>query len=155
MPTAGATVEEAILDEMVTTLDAIVTSSAYNFNYKVRRQERNAQTLKMLPALIVVHMGTEQEDIRLGLIQCVMTVDVVGGIRASKGDWQGDLSLVISDIANGLRADYTRGGNAVTTRITNTEVYDSTESGSGNIVACQVTAEIVFRHLYGDTTSAI
>ncbi len=157
MPTAGATVEERILDDIVSSLDSIAAGSAWNFTYReVRRQHRDIESVKgQLPALIVNHMGTQQEDDRLGMVRCVLTVDVVGGVRARDDDWEGDLSLVVADICNKLREDWTRGGDAVTTRITNTEIFDSTESGTGQVCACQVTAEVVYRHLYADATSAI
>ena len=162
MPVAGATVEEQILDNIVTTLQAITSDSLleYNNTYtEVRRQYSNIEDVRGLPALIILHQGTTQDDSQLGIIKCVMTIAIVGAINTASGDWQGDLSLVIADVTHALRDEadegWTRGGLAVTTRITNTEIFDSEDTGTAGLVACQITAEIVFRHLYDDATSAI
>jgi len=160
MPVAGATVEEQILDNLVTTLQAVTEGDEYNNTYiEVRRQYENVADVRGLPALIILHQSTSLNEGRLGIIQCTMIATIVGVINTASGNWQGDLSLVIADITSALRDEanrgWTRGGLAFTTRITNTEIFDSEDTGTAGLVACQVTAEIIFRHLYDNATSAI
>ena len=156
MPT-GATVEERLIADVITTLEAISPGTGFNKSFaKVARQDRNAMTHPELPLAIVAQDGTTKDDDRLALIVATLRLVIVIVVNAKEAEsWPTLLDLYTSDVENALRASTQRGGLAVKTAITRGDTYDSDELGSTYVVASQVLVEISFRHLYADTTTAI
>jgi len=154
---AGNTVEEQIIDDVLSSLEAIDGTSIFNYDLvKVQRQDRNIQRVFGFPCAIVLHLGTTSDDSRLGLINNTLRLGIICGVQTDTGaEWPQKLSLIASDVQNKLRADVTRGGGAVTTRITNIEIFDQDEMGGVGVAAAQLTVEVVFRHMFADTTTSV
>lgn len=154
----GATVEERLIADVISDLQAIDVAGGYNGEFaKVARQDRNVQKHPQMPLAIVVHNGVEKDDTRLGMKVSTLSLIVLVAISANENNnhWATNLDLYTSDVETALTADTQRGGLAVKTAITRIDVYDSDEIGSNYLVAARLMVEISFRHLYNDTTSAI
>lgn len=154
---AGPTVEEQLIADVVTTLEAIAPAGGFNREFvKVARQNRNALTHYEYPLCIVAQDGINKDDSRNAMVVCTLALVIAIAVNAkSTSNWPEELDLFVSDVENALRADTQRGGLAVKTAITRGDTFDSDDLGSAYIVASQVLVEISFRHLYLDTTEEI
>ena len=149
-------VEEKIIEDIEARLAEVTVANGFTTDVKlVRRQHGNAMDLNRFPAAIIVHEGTTRRNDRLGMVVCTLTLSLILAMRSDGVRWPDDLQAFIADVDNKLRADVTRGGNAIITAIPRAEVYDSEELGSADIVAAQSIVEVEYRHLYLDTSTPI
>ena len=152
---AGSTVKERIIQDVVSVIEAIVAPS-YNWTVEtVRRQEFNIQTIQEYPSVVVVDQGVDQDDSRLGLIVCSLSLTIMMVIRTAEPGWPEQVELLVSDVCNALRNDPQRGGLAVKTAVTQSEYYDGTELGAEGVAGAQILVDVSYRHLYNDTTVAL
>lgn len=150
---ADTTVRESILTNVEESLAAIappdfkLTLDADS----VHRWSGNAFDSNADQVAVVVPMGEEHDDSRLGLVQHTMNLLIVLGVRAQ--DWSTLLQDFISDARLALTKDaaaWTRGGYALTTRILSDRVYDST--GSEPVAEAHLNVQVLYRTAYADPT---
>lgn len=153
---ADTTVRERILADVEDCLASIeppdfkLTLSAAN----VRRWDGNAFHTNSNIAAVVVPLGEEHDDGRLGVVQHTMNLLIVLGVRAR--DWSTRLQDFISDVRLALTKDataWTRGGIALTTQILSDRVFDST--GSDPVAEAHLNVRVLYRTAYADPTTPL
>lgn len=154
MPVAGDTVEKAILADILTTLQGIVAGPEYNTTVRtVRRQHDDITKVPLLPGIIIVHEGTQETDSEVnGLIDVTLSVGLSLGIDVQVNAWQEQIVALQNDVKAALRSDWTRGGNALATRVISGQPYDATDESP--VAGAEVFVTVKYRHLYQDPTRA-
>lgn len=151
---ADTTVRESILANVEACLAAIAPPDfklTLGADY-VRRWNGNTFNTNADMAAVVVPLGEEHDDSRIGIVQHTMNLLIVLGVRMA--DWSTRLQDFISDVRLALTKDsaaWTRGGYAMTTRILSDRVYDST--GSDPVAEAHLNVQVLYRTQYADPTT--
>lgn len=144
----GTPVREAILDNIVSTLEAIAAPSYHTTVSAVHRlRGLNALSLTAFPAIMVSTPRADWDDtthgLQIGSMHLTLRLALQGG-----ADGQEQLSWFLDDVKVALLADYTRGGVARDTQITGDEAYQSDEAT--NVFGADIFVNVKFAHLYTD-----
>jgi len=152
---ADQTVRERILDNVESSIAAIAPPSykmTLGADY-VRRWNGSTFDTNSNQIAVVVPLGEEHSDGRIGLIEHTMNLLIVLGVRAQ--DWSTRLQDFISDVRLALTKDaaaWTRGGLALTTQVVSDRVFDST--GSDPVAEAHLNVRVLYRTVYDDPTTA-
>ena len=148
----GTPVRESILDNILTTLETILTANGYNNNLpSVQRYSQYEQKNETLPSAIIYPGNESCEDRPDPITSCTMSVELVLYLSDdSDGVVATDtyMNSFYDDVKKALKVDITRGGFAQDTRIT---TIDPFEIGEDNpMVGWYFNVEIDYRHLQTD-----
>lgn len=146
-------IRELILQDIETQLATIQGAPSYATKFlTVRRWNGNVlMNIPAYPCALIVPLAERSDDTRSCVIEHIMEVGIVLGVRAST--WASDINAALAEVRVSLLADPSRDGNAVTTRIVEEEVFDGDPRQS--IGSAQMIAEVHYRTLYDDPTTAI
>lgn len=130
MPPSGDPVKEAILQDVETTLAAIVAGADYYTDVLlVTRIGTVPIELKEYPAIVITPLGTEYDQ-----PGAATTLAIHGNYRLrltlvvrTRTDAVQALENFIRDVHKALLVDITRGGRALNTRMMSDEVYYPTQ----------------------------
>jgi len=153
---ADPTIRARILDNIESSIAAIA-APAYKLTLGagyVRRWNGNSFLANANQIAVVVPLGEEHDDSRVGLIQHTMDVLIVLGVRAL--DWSTRLQDFIADVRLALTKDataWTRGGYALTTQIVADRVFDST--GPEPVAEAHLNVRVLYRTAFADPTTAL
>jgi hypothetical protein len=158
MPT-NEPVEQRILDNVRTTLAAIVAGTDYYTSVRrVHDMENHPLQVNEFPAVLVSYVGCEKDLGECnGHVKCDLRLDVYVVNRKSTATWRRDIERFAADVDKALTSTWTRGeldsqANAFDTLIERTVVAD--ESDGFPVALARLEARIVFRHVFGDPTAA-
>lgn len=153
---AGASVGEQVVENVLDALRAIDGPPANEHDISdAVHHNGNVLALNTYPAVVVFDAGTEEiagpnplVQVRHNLvIQCIVQANDVG--------WQSSVKRLMTDVTAALRADWTRGGLALDTHITQQQVFDSSENAAGTPFGTGgLQVSIIYRHLHTDPTLA-
>lgn len=145
-------IRELILQDIEEKLGDIQGASSYASTVPfVRRWNGNVLlNIPSYPCALVVPLTERSDDGRSTLIEHVMEIGIVLGVRAST--WMTDINKLLADVRVALLTDPSRDGNAVTTRVVEEEVFDG--DPRQNIGSAQVVVEVHYRTNYDDPTTA-
>jgi len=153
---SGTTVQEAITLNMLEALEAIDGPPDFAKRLTIYRMGGNILGVPQLPCAILIDAGADEEDgAANGTIQCSRRFDVVIGVQSSDSGWAADIQAVCADVAAELRRDWTRGGNAHTTRVDFEDIWDAPAEGEQPVAGGHVSVTVIYRHLYTDPTFAV
>jgi hypothetical protein len=130
MPPSGSPVKEAIIDNLQTTLEAILGGAAYYTTVAlVSRINTVPIEVKDYPAIIITPLGTDYDQpgdattLALhGSFKARLTLIVRTRDNASEA-----LENFIRDVHKAILVDITRGGIAINSRMLSDEVYYPTQ----------------------------
>jgi hypothetical protein len=142
-------VREKILDNLASTLTAIAPPSYASTVATVKRFEGPFE-ITSYPGICIVPGQETTDDTRISILSHELPVTLVLAVYDSQ--WREILNKLLADVRVAVLADWTRGGNALTTRVTNQEVVDS--SPSQPIALAQMDLVVLYRTLYADPTVA-
>ncbi len=145
-------IRELILANVETTLDTIEPPSYASSKIWLRRWNANVVlSIPEYPCALIVPLAERSRDDRSALIEHDMELGIVLGVRSDT--WMQDINALFADVRVALLTDPSRGTIAVTTRITEEEVFDG--DPQQNLGSGQMIVEIKYRTLYEDPTTAI
>lgn len=148
-----ATVEEAIFDNLVSTLQAIAPPS-YNTTVNVVKDcEGLVEEVPDLPAIVAYHGGTRSSESRPSCELKIMTIFLALGLSSGSDDPRQDAMRFTADVEYALTSTLNRGGNARNTVIRDTEIVPRTREDA--IQSAVMTVEVVFAHLFADPTTSL
>lgn len=153
----GTPASELIMQNVATTLAAIATPGYYNDVEAVVRlsQLSDVEQLKaQMPAILVTPPTLTLSDSRAAIVTATASFVVRGYLIAHTGQLAA-LEKLGADIRVALLTDWTRGGYALTTRVTSQELLVSAGEMSEPVSAVDLTVEIEFRHLYQDPNTTV
>lgn len=150
MPT-GATVEENVVDNLVTTLEAIATPAFNHDVADVRDMEGTAADQIQLPAILVFHGGTETTFLPQKN-QKRLTLFLVLAVAANADDPRQEIQRLVSDVEVALHTTHRRGGNAQDTRVVASEIAARIPAQTA-VQEATLTTQVVFAHPHGDPTT--
>ena len=143
-------VRETIVDDIVTTLGTIATSSGYNNDIGlVTRKQLNWGQLKpnQLPAAMVVWVTDEKESDGANYQHIWSTLRVViRGEVYAKTDLEGALNDFTEDIEKAMTVDGTRSNNAVYTIPVRVQAY---EIMNDYYQLFDFEFDVVYQYIYG------
>jgi hypothetical protein len=144
-------IRELILQNVETVLRSIAPPSYASTILFVRRWNGNvALDVPEYPCALIVPLTERSDDSRSTIIEHSMQLGIVLGVRSDT--WMQDMNRLLADVRVALLTDPSRGTVAATTRITDEDVYDG--DPRQNIGSAQLVAEISYRTLYEDPTTA-
>lgn len=156
MPPSGTPLKEQIVDDLVTTLQAISAGDDYYTTVEqVIRIDGGPMELKMFPAVAVLPSKTEYD--REGshgttTIRAFLYVQLSLFIR-SRTDAADKIERFVRDVHKAVIADRTRGDRALHTTVLSDEVTYPTEDDEPFTIA-DLVVEVVYRTPYDDLNSA-
>lgn len=150
-------VEQRILDNVVSTLQGITTGAGYQQTVKqVYVFEGNALDAPEIPCAVVLHERTERSAVAPrapnGVVTCFLHLLVWASIEKEPTTWKRDIGRLASDIDKALRVDWTRGALAFDTHVD--EVKVANEGDGFPVPVAQLAVRIHFRTAYEDSTAA-
>jgi hypothetical protein len=144
-------IRELILQDVETVLEAIAPPSYATTINAVRRWNANLSLdMEVFPAVAIVPGEEHHDDGRSQVIEHTMQVHLVFGTRGS--DWPTAMNKLLADLRVALTNDPSRGGNAITTRITDDRIYDA--DGQQEVGGGEMLLTILYRTRYDDPTTA-
>jgi hypothetical protein len=146
---AGATVRSLILANIQTTLAGILPPNYKSTVRTVREWNGSVFEVNAYPCIIVVPQGETHDDSRIAIVEHTMELLIVCGVYDSA--WKTSIQDLLADVRVALTTDWTRGGNAVTTRIIDDEVFEADPSNP--ISEAQMSVTVLYRTLYNDPTT--
>lgn len=150
----GTPVDEAILDDLVSTLQGIATPAYHSTVVSVERfSPSDATRIYEFPCLLVGTPIITWSDAINPLLEGVIRL-VIRGVVEDLETHQQSLSWLAADIRAALLADVSRSGLAVDTKIVQQEAYMLIAEAGDPVAAVDVTVQIRFRHLYSDPNTA-
>lgn len=151
--TPGLTIEEKIIQDILTDLTAITAGSLYYSTVaRVYRMTGAAIDRPELPAIIILHDGTTKDYSRLGMVISHLNLKVVCATRFDDG-WQTTIANLMTDVEKVLTSDYTRAGNAFDTWINSTTIANEEETLP--MALGQLDAVVKYRYSNADMTVAM
>jgi hypothetical protein len=149
----GTPVDEAILDNVKTTLEGIATP---NYRYTIARVERIRPTgmleFREFPLLLIGVPTITWRDNVSNRLTGDMRLTIRGVVLDRESGFE-SVNWLAADVRKALLADTTRGGLACWTRIESQEAALGVEEGGAN-PSVDLTVLIHFRHLYDDPNTA-
>ena len=153
---AKQTVREKILENIKAALELIKTENGYeNDILSVQRWKQSGNSTLLVPCIIVNAGGEPRRQTPNPLVTCDLTVYLDLWVRQDENaavSTDTYLNSLLLDIENALMSDYTRGGLAQNTEITNLEPFRGVEGNPHAGVSIEV--KIRYRHEQGDPTQA-
>lgn len=149
---ADQTVLERIMENIRSTIDAIATPAYKNTVRHCGWMGGEDFIVPGYPAVLLTSSTVDENDSTHAIISCVLNVQMTLVIE-QEGDEVVDMSGFLSDVKVALLTDYTRGGLAVTTKVTRGEMapFDIIPP----YIVADMSVQVQFRHLYADPTTAI
>lgn len=146
-------IAERVLDNVETTLGTVNGGPTYSSSLvgRVRRWGGNVVEIASFPAAIIVPGNESSDDSQSGRISHVLSIDILLAVRDQ--NWKEAINKLVADTTVALTNDYTRGGNAMTTRIGSTEVYEGEMDGP--LGSARLRLDVLYRTLYHDPTTPI
>jgi hypothetical protein len=152
----STTIRESILENIKTTLAAIVAGETYNNTIaSVERYKSNGNDLINVPCIIITAGPETKTPSPNPLYTCKLTVFIDIWNRQDETDTQATdtiLDSLLGDIEKALMIDITRGGYAIDTNFLGNIPFDTVE-GSPHI-GITISVEIIYQHLWTDPASA-
>lgn len=134
------TIREKILDNISTVLNAIKTADGYvNTIASVQKWAQQGNDLATIPC-IIINAGPENTKDNPGFIVEADFTVLLDVYQIAATDTDAALNSLLGDVRKALMADYTRGGYASNTKITNVIPFE-TEQGNpyaGLIVSVEI-----------------
>ena len=128
---AKQTVREKILENIKATLELIKTENGYeNDILSVQRWKQSGNSTLLVPCTIINAGGEPRKQEPNPLVTCELTVYLDLWVRHDKDASESTdtyLNSLLLDIENALMIDYTRGGYARDTKISNLEPFRGVE----------------------------
>lgn len=156
---AGPSVGELVIEDIMSTLRTIDGPPAFAFDVS-NAVHQNGQPLNApsLPAIFVFDDGqidvqSPGQRVPNGLVSVSHSFSVVGVVHASQDGWQADVRRLLVDAATVLRQTWTRGGNALITRV-DEAVIDDVDPSSMPFGIGAIRVVIVYRHQLTEPTQA-
>lgn len=147
-----ASLENRIIDNVVTTLEGIDGTGSWHVNVaKVARMEGNMAADMRAPGIAVVHDGSRLSEKALASFRYQLGLVLSLVLSGDAVDWDEQLGDFASDCQAALQADWTRGGLALNTTVQTVEVFDAAP-GTPYVVA-ELGVEIDYRTDPDDPTS--
>ncbi len=145
---ATLTIREKIFQDVVIALKAISVVNGFDNNIQSVTQEGLPNSLKDMPTIIVAGgRETAKEDAGFNMTFCVTEIHLLLFIRVDEGSTTAPdttLNSLLGDIKKKLKQDIARSGNAVDTKITTVEPFDSIRGQSE--CGLVITVEVDYRH---------
>ncbi len=148
--TVGPTVEELIGDDLVSTLGGINGIGWNTTVADVRDSEEDVIGQLIMPSLNILH-GSVQVIYQPGWVHKHAMYFIVLGLDARTSTPRADMNRYIADVETALVQTHTRGGNAVETRIENSEITARTLEDP--VIIGMVTVVVIFRHQFAEPTT--
>ncbi len=150
-----ASVRSLIVDDLVDALGAIDGTGSYSCQVKgVYHWQRIPGTIEDYPALVVADIGERMDELVFDLYARNLSVIVQGTLLAARGGDSADNEAndLIADIERAVMADYTRGGNAINTRIVRSQTFLLEEADPYVVIEVELT--VSYRTLLTDPSAA-
>lgn len=145
-------VHERVVAHLVETLAAMAPpATVHTFRSVERWGGGSVQKAPAYPAAIVIPVvETSDDQAILPLLRHELDVAVTMTLRDQ--DWKTAIQQLAADVRVAVLADYSRGGDAETTRVISTEVFPPVPNSP--LAAAQVNLRVVYRTLYTDPSEA-
>lgn len=149
----GTPVDELIVQDIVTTLEAIDAPTYHNTVLHVERyQALNEQQVYEFPVVLLGVPVITWSDSISPLLEGVLRMTLRAVVEDLETHQQ-SLAWIAADIRKALLADVTRSGNAVDTKVLSQEPFMVIDA-SGPVAAVDISIQVRFRHDYDDPNSA-
>lgn len=148
----GTPVEEAILDNIETTLAAIATPSYKTTVRRVDRIKPLGYALQEFPSIIIGVPTVTWSPVVTSRIEGELKVTVRGAVEDRETGFQ-TIHDLAADIRQALLTDTSRNTLACWTRIETQEPFLAVEE-AGQVVFVDLAVRVLFRHLYDDPNTA-
>jgi hypothetical protein len=155
-PPSGLPVKEAILDDIASTLSAIVAGDDYYTTVeRVQRIDATPMELSMFPAVVIIPQTTDYDR---EATQGTLTIAAEFRIQLAlmlrtRTDAVSKLERFIRDVHKALLLDRYRGGLALNTRVVEDEVFYPTEDDEAFSFA-NVIVEVDYRTRWNDLNAS-
>jgi hypothetical protein len=148
------TIREKIMDNIKTVLTAMTIANGYENDIgSVQRWRQHGNNKVTMPLIVIVEGSESNEDDAYPLTTCKLDVGIVLFVREAETsvvDTGQALNSLLGDIKKALKADITRGGNAVDTQVRSIQPFENDE---GQIEAgLIIEIAILYRHQQTDPT---
>lgn len=145
-------VRERILQNVETVLLSIGPPSYGTDTPHVRRWNGNAdENIPTTPAVLIVPLPETSDDEVSCMVRHTMELGLIAVLRTDT--WPAEINKFLADMRVALLADPSRGGIAVTTRITDENVADN--DPAENLGSAQMIVQVHYRTLYDDPNTPI
>lgn len=144
------TIREKILDNIKTALDGISIVGGYVNNIaSVQKYAQQGNDLSSVPCAII-SAGQENKEHRPSfIVACSLTV-LIDVYTIAPTDTDASLNSLLGDVEKALMVDYTRGGIANNTKITQVIPFESTEGQP--YCGLIISVDIDYYHKSSDST---
>lgn len=150
----GTPVEEQILDDIKTALEAIAAPSYHtNVEHVTRYDMENGLHFDVFPTIVIAPAAISWDDSVHGLLSGTLSTTVRGFIEARE-DVATELAWLAADIRKALLADYQRGGVALSTRVLEQSLW-TLDDAAGPVHGIDIQVQVPFRHDYTDPNTAV
>lgn len=145
-------VRENLLENIKTTLEGITKANGYDYDIaSVQRWKQHGNDFISQPVIIICAGNEEKEATPSSLVTCNLKVYLDVYVRQEEDATEPTdtlLNEILRDIEVALSADYTRGGYAHETRVTNIFPFVTSEEAPHAGFTIEVT--VLYQHDYGD-----